>query len=423
MATFKCEVRRHQQRADGTYNVKLRITHHRQSRWLPTSLTATRDDLTTRGNRIRTQALLDKCDDLLRQVRRAVETLSHWALEEMDVEDIAAWVRKELGRDGWRLDFFEWGRHCMEEMTPGARGNYRNALNALARYYGSATRDINDIRAADIRAFGDWLDAEPKQAGNGKAGQHRGTDKVKIAGGVSTRYVASLARLHALARRRYNDPDAERQRIPRNPFDGYAPKRVVRARGGQTNLGVELIQRMIDARPAVAGQRRALAITLLSFCLMGANIADMYAAPPVTGEWWTYRRKKVVGKKGAAAEIRVRVPECAGPLLAELRDPTGRRWLDLGAKDANGVTKAVNRGLRAWQTANGVRDFTFYAARHSWGTIACSADVGDDRAAVDAALGHNADMDMADIYIEKDWRALNAINTRVLALFDWSKSR
>ena len=424
MATLKCEIRRHQRRADGTYNVKLRITHKRQSRWLPTTIYATDADLTARG-KIKAQRILDRCEDLLRVVRATLARLSPFALEDMDAEGLTEWLRRELGAEGWRLDFFAWGRECIAGMSEGARGNYARALSAFSRFLNTDTIDINAIRAADIRAFGDWLDAEPKQHGSGRAGGSAPTSKAKRAGGVSRSYVRSLARLHALARRRYNDPDAERQAIPRNPFDGYEAQSAAPAPEGQHSLGVAGIQALIDAEAREGLEwthRQALALFLLSFCLMGVNIADLYEAQPVRGEWWIYRRKKI-RRKGAAAELRVRVPREAARYLAVLKDGTGRRWLGLHLQSADAVraTQKENKRLRSWQRASGWEgDFTYYAARHSWGTIAHGV-AGAELAAVDEALGHKGQNKMASIYIEKDWQMLNDINARVLALFSWPK--
>lgn len=414
MATFKTEIRRHQQRADGSYNVKLRITHKRRSRWIPTNIDVTAADLTARGDKIKTQAVLDKCEDLLRRVRGDLARLSPFALEEMDVEQVAEWIRREERGEGWRLDFFAWGRECVAGMKEGARGYYTRALNALARYLGRDTLDINELRAKDIRAFGAYLDTEPKV----------GTNTPKKVGGVSRAYIAALSRLHSLARNRYNDADAERQLIPRNPFDGYRPAPAPRVRGGQSSLGIEGIQALIDARPEDRRERQAVALFLISFCLMGANLADLYDAPPVKGDVWVYRRRKVADRKGADAEIRVRVPDCVRPLLAEFPDTTGRRWLGLWAWSASrdAATQKVNIYLRRWQKRAGMRDFTYYAARHSWATIS-HGRAGFNRDSIDEAMGHNGNLDLADIYIEKDWDMLNRINAGTLALFDWSKPR
>lgn len=46
MVTFKAVVHSHQRRQDGSYNVKIRITQHRRSIYIPTSVTVRPADLT-----------------------------------------------------------------------------------------------------------------------------------------------------------------------------------------------------------------------------------------------------------------------------------------------------------------------------------------------------------------------------------------
>ena len=47
MATFKYMVRKGKMRADGTWNVVIRMTHERAVRYLPTSMYVTKADLTS----------------------------------------------------------------------------------------------------------------------------------------------------------------------------------------------------------------------------------------------------------------------------------------------------------------------------------------------------------------------------------------
>jgi hypothetical protein len=62
----------------------------------------------------------------------------------------------------------------------------------------------------------------------------------------------------------------------------------------------------------------------------------------------------------------------------------------------------------------------FYAARHSWATIACSSVVGIDKATVHEALNHvDNEMKVTDIYIDRDWSVIWNANKKVLELFDW----
>ena len=70
----------------------------------------------------------------------------------------------------------------------------------------------------------------------------------------------------------------------------------------------------------------------------------------------------------------------------------------------------------------GIEDLEYYAARHSWATLACSTAVGIDKATVHEALNHVDDkMKVTDIYIDHDWSVIWEANRKVLELFDWSK--
>ena len=70
-----------------------------------------------------------------------------------------------------------------------------------------------------------------------------------------------------------------------------------------------------------------------------------------------------------------------------------------------------------WAQEQGLPGFTFYAARHTWATLARKAGV--EKATVDECLGHVGDYDLADIYAERSWELLAAANRKVLALFEW----
>ena len=77
----------------------------------------------------------------------------------------------------------------------------------------------------------------------------------------------------------------------------------------------------------------------------------------------------------------------------------------------------MNAALRRWQRREGLPDFTFYAARHTWATLARRAGV--EKATVDECLGHVGDFHLTDIYAERPWDLLDAANAKVLALFEW----
>ena len=75
MPTFKPVVSAHQKRSDGSYNIKIRITHKRVSRWIPTNLNAYAYDL-TRSLNLKNKDLEWKCNDLIRQMRANIILMS-----------------------------------------------------------------------------------------------------------------------------------------------------------------------------------------------------------------------------------------------------------------------------------------------------------------------------------------------------------
>lgn len=58
MATFKAEIQN--KRADGTYNLRIRITHNREIKRLSTNIYVTSENL-TRAGKIKNQKILDQC--------------------------------------------------------------------------------------------------------------------------------------------------------------------------------------------------------------------------------------------------------------------------------------------------------------------------------------------------------------------------
>lgn len=383
-------------RRDGTWNLKLRITHHRDSRWLPTNITVHADEVTRKGA-IKSRAILDKAEDLLRAVRASASKLSPFALEDMTVDQLAEWIRRDLSDRGWRLDF---RKFCMDElatMTESTAASRRAAVNSFFRWKGVPEMDINDLRSRDIL---DWSDSlEPKAC--------------------AVDYPRVLATLFRIARRKYNDPDAEKPLIPRDPFEGFDKK--APARQGQRPLSVEELQAFMDLHPENANERWSRDLFVLSFALFGANMADMYELEPPVDGWLRYLRKKVRRKKTArAAEIQIRVPEQIAPLVERYRNPGPGPWLSISHKVSTikNASILVDKYLHRLQERYGLKRFSFNAARHTFGTLAHSA-AGIDIDTVDEAMSHNGYLPLARIYIERDWSYINDEMAKLFALFRW----
>lgn len=415
MITFKAIVIPGNKRKDGTYPVNIRVTFKGKVRRLATTLVCTPGDL-SRTLKIKNATILNKSDALIARMRDAVKDLSPFDLESQDVDWVVRHIKDSLTQEDFHLDFFEWSDKYLLTKTETTRRAYSCALNTLERFLGRRSLDINDISRSLLLDFMEMVDNAKKMRYNAKTGQVEESGVDKIPHGASTRHLAKLEHLFNAAKDKYNDEDSGRILIPRSPFSKIA--KVYPVSNGQGNLGQELMQRIISTQVDNEVMRTALDLFIVSFGLMGANMADLYFAKPVKEEW-VYNRQKTASRRADRAEMRVAIPEQLKPYLERLKGKGGW-WLNRlheFASSKDFATARVNRCLRKWCEANGVEAFTFYAARHTWASLARKEGV--DKSTIDDALGHRGSFQVADIYAEKAWNLIQDANQKVLALFTW----
>lgn len=415
MVTFHPCVVASNRRRDGTYPVKIRVTFKGVSRRLATNLVARPGDL-TRSLHIKSPDILNKAQTLIAQMQDTLADLSPFTIESWDVDRVISHIRGQISGQDFRLDFFAFADKYLDCKTASTRRNYDIALNALSRFLGERRLDVNEITRARMLDFVAFVDEEPKIWVNRRTGEAKRTDKPKRAG-AAARHLTALECIFNAAKLRYNDDD--RVLIPRSPFDGIP--RDFGEHEGQKPLPLEVMQALIRA-DADGVERVALDVFLLSFATMGANLADLYAAPRFTGTTWTYCRKKITTRR---AEMRVDIQPEVSEILGRLTG-RGRWWLNVLHVLAEGgpgaCTTKVNSALRRIAARMGLEPFTFYAARKSWATYARNI-CGIEKATVDEALAHRGDYAIADIYIARSWGHLNEANKKVLALLDWNNER
>ena len=418
--TFKPVVVQGAKRRDGTWAVYIRVTFRGEYRRIPTTMAATAADLTRTG-RIKNADILDRCGELAAQMRDALRDVTFFELETWDVDRVVGRIRERLGVQAFRLDFFAWADKYLDCKTPSTRRTYDQALGALSRFLGRRQLDVNEITRAMLLEFVEYVNAEPKMH-TGRPGEWGETGKAKIPGAAAARHVRKLGHIYRAAKDRYNDEDAGKIVIPRSPFDSLRLP-VPAPSGGQRSIGAEAMQRAILAQSADDRERIALDVFVLSFCLMGTNLADLWAAGDPGGDVWEYHRQKTEKRRADGAFMRVMVPNTAAPFIARLREgnaQSGRFWLPALRRIATTkdiCTTKVNQLLRRWAEREGLPGFTFYAARHTWATLARRAGV--EKATVDECLGHVGDYRVTDIYAERSWDLLAEANAKVLALFRW----
>lgn len=415
MPTFKAEIQN--KRSDGTYNVRIRVTHNAKVKRISTNLYVTDREL-TRSRQMKAGRVLDAANDLVRKCREACNMMG-MEIQAAPIDTIVEKLKTILtGGGSFRLDFMQYAEEKLLGLSEGTAVIYKAALNSLRRFTGRNELDISEINVKFLRAFERFIESEPSKRGSNRK---KGTGEEQKGGRAVSLYMSCIRALHNRAKDEFNDEDRDLINIPYSPFAHYKIKPQPRTR--KRAIPVDRIQEIINL-PYKKGTSYNLAkdCFLLSFILIGMNSADMYYASPLKDRVLLYNRRKTASRRDDAAEMRVLVEPCADFLLEKYKDPTGKYLFTFASHYSSFKTfnRMINEGLKEIGKEIGVEGLTFYAARHSWATIARSAVVGIDKATVHEALNHvDKDMRVTDIYIDKDWSVIWNANKKVLALFDW----
>ena len=233
-------------------------------------------------------------------------------------------------------------------------------------------------------------------------------------------YLVSIKKLFNEAKKKYNRKDKNLILISNSPFENFTiPKQEVTRKRA---IPADIIKKvwklpykdMKKGYKATCRYNLAKDCFILSFCLMGINSADLYNATEMDGSTITYYRTKTKDRRLDNAKMVVDIPKIVLPLIEKYKDKTGKRLFNFYQyyADEKGFNKAINYGLKEIGATLEVDDLEYYAARHSWATIALNK-VGIDKYVVHAALNHIDDsMKVTDIYIERDFVNENKANDK-----------
>ncbi len=427
--TFRALVYADNKRQDGTYNVKIRLTHRRQSLKVSTNIYVAPNQL-TRSLKIKDISVLDDVEDMIRRWRGIVGKLGATA-DLLTAHDVLNYIRSIEARDApFHLDFISYGRQLAANMKQGTARNYETALNALIRFVGRDSVDISEISARFLREFERFIESEPVLKSSRAKKIYR-TDKTKAGGRAVSSYLAAVRHIHNCAKAEFNNEDTGLIRIPQSPFAHFRVKPAPAPK--KRAVEVDIIQSIInlDDEPHYYGSRidytrRDLArdCFLLSLGLAGMNAADLRSCPyqDISDGIIVYNRQKTADRRADKAEMHIRIEPQLLPLVKKYIDPTKQKlffFYRLYKADSY-FSSALNQGLARICDAISAPRITFYSARHSWATIARSAALQIDKYTVHEGLNHvSENMRITDRYIARDWTNVWNANKKVLELFDW----
>ena len=416
MLTIKAEVQQDKQRSDGTYNVKVRFTLDRKVKRLSTNLFVTQQDLTKSFKFKENTSIKKEIDSLVFYYREQCEKL-HLDQSKYTLDEVVDFLNGEQTKQQ-TIDFIKFSREWIASTTIKGAPNYTSALNALIRFIGKEELDVNLITLDFLENFKAFLNKEREVRIKKLIAQGK---RVPSNRSLSL-YLVSIKKLFNEAKKKYNKKDKNLILIPHSPFEDFTiPKQeATRKRAISTDIIKKIwklpYKDMKKGYKATCRYNLAKDCFILSFCLMGINSADLYNATEMKGNTITYYRTKTKDRRLDNAKMVVDVPQIVLPLIEKYQDKTGKRLFNFYQyyADEKGFNKAINYGLKEIGAILEVDDLEYYAARHSWATIALNK-VGIDKYVVHAALNHIDDsMKVTDIYIERDFVSENKANTKVV---------
>ncbi len=415
MLTFKAEVLKSKQKSDGTYNVKIRMTYNREVKRLATNIFVRQEDL-TKSFKLKNPKFIQEADAIVRHYQEISAKLQ-LDINNYTLGDIMAHLKGEQ-RKSQEIDFIQFSREWIASATIKGVENYTSAINAFMKFLGTDKLNIHQLTISVLHGFMDYLikKREEKIRMLQKQGKRIPSNRI-----VSL-YLGSIRHLFNEATRTYNDYDRDIILIPHSPFENFKiPKQEAtrkRAISAKEILEIYQMPYQLDAKGREKKGRFNLAkdCFILSFGLIGMNSADLYSCIDLNNDVITYYRAKTTDRRNDKAKMKVKVLPIIKPLLEKYRDRTGRRVFNfyLYYTTPDNFNKAINYGLKQIGEILHIDDLEYYAARHSWATLAVNK-VGIDKYTVHAALNHiDEAMKVTDIYIERDYEVENEANKKVL---------
>lgn len=369
---------------DGSRKIAIILSHKGKRKRIPTNITVNGGDISKRGS-ITSRKVQRIIDDKINELKGRLYDLE---MELMDREVDVDWLYSRMLRKKEDVDFFAFAENWLEKSGIKGRKNYATMLNALERFLGMRKLSFSLIDYSFLDRFCMFLGDHPR---------------------AKSLYLGEIRHLYNEALREYNTQYDKA--IPASPFEFYKiPKHIP-----QTNNRVISEETLLKVFNFQGTRRVGMArdCYVLSFCLMGMNSVDMYECRDYRNGTLSYNRMKTKDRRSDNAHIEIKVPSIILSLMKKYKGDS--RVFDFYKRYANSsnFNKHINKGLSIVASRLGVPKFDFYSARHTWASIARNK-LGIDKYTIHEALNHASELDITDIYIQRDYTNINNANAKVM---------
>lgn len=424
--TLKEVILKHQKRVDKTWNVKIRVTHERQSAYIPTEHYLVAKQISSDFTKIKDEFIADEVRKDIARLRIEISKLGG-NVSKYTAKSLAEYLsgkRKHEGEKG--LFVFPFIDKVNEELSSEGRNSVASGNSALKNnlkeWLKRDNLEFKEITVKFLREFEAFLTKKMEPGARGVESN-----------------LGYLRTIFNLARIEFNDEDLEEIKIPGNPFERYKiPKS---KEPEKRSILVDILLRVRDYKYTpqskyehkreISRPELARDVFMLSFYLCGMNSKDIYllSADQIQEDRITYNRAKTKNRRDDQAKTSIKIEEEALDLFLKYKDPDGvrafsfyHRYTDERTFNSNlnkglkHISEEIKKELEKERPNEAINiDIDFYAARHTWATIArvnCGV-IEDD---ISFALVHSDSVKgVTGKYITKDFSLIDRANEKVLA--------
>lgn len=414
MATIAWVILKHHKKADGTYNPKIRITHNRTTGYIPTQIFTAlvrfkrgeASGTVTDGN------LADSLNTRVKEIRKLLNKYEEIVEECETAKSVIAFIEKKTN-ESRKLDFLVFAEKYVREMPDnGTKLIIRGLISNLKSFVKVHDLPVRKLTSQFLKDFENWLRSERKLTNGGKEHIHKPvTDKTILT------YMQLFQAIFNKMLIAYNNYDNGDIVIAKNPFKNYKLHFNIPIKNKA--VPVSVIRAIIAYLPedTARNKKRLFArdMFILSFCVAGMNLADILTCKEYSKGRISYQRAKTKNKKRDGAFISLPVLPEVQPIFNKYRDPEGVRVFNLYKlfPDKHTAQRLLCDGMKSMCKDLGIEPITFYAARHSFATIArndCNVSMED----IALCLTHRSGYNMTDTYVKPDFSRIDRVIRKVM---------
>lgn len=411
MATVQWIVFRHHKKSDGTYNPKLQIVHKSLTAYIATGINTEciRFRKGMSSGSITNDSIEDSLNDKVKKIRSILNEKEDIIAEMDTAKQVKDYILKMLDA-GKEIDFLKFANEYKDSIKNEAtKAFHTTRINALSEYIientGKKSLPFSKITYKLLKDYEEWL-----RSTNRKAKKSR-TEQPGLNENSINSYLGAISIIFNAAKKKYNDYDTGDILIKNDPFKIYrAPKlEPTKKRAVEKSI----IRKIYDYHSTKKNPEMTRDLFVMSFFLAGMNLADIYDCTPFT-ERIEYTRKKTRTHKKEKPFLSIMVHPKIKEIVEKYKDEDKIRGFSFYKVYPTMSTfhQAVRRGISTLRKELELPDLTYYAARHSFATIARNeCDISMDDIAL--SLTHESGHDITDTYVKLNFNRVDNVIQKV----------